>query len=282
MKTLLVIDTATDICAVACLYKDRVFQDTRSVHRSHNTQLLGMLDGLCRRAGIAPRAFSAIGFVAGPGSFTGIRIAASVSQALRQASGATLLALSSADILAVAALSGHFGDGFSGRRLITILPSRRDRYYCAQFTPQLGTSPDAQTGPSGASARPRMEVVNRLLDGAQVVREVRDAQRLQPVAVVLGHGVDLAGLAGLFDAQREVDFLLQPQPVRVGCEALLRYARDIYRNRDETHSASVRSSIDAAEDGRHSDAIAPASAAAEQLLAGLPIYVEGDTPWQPK
>lgn len=263
MKTVLVIDTATDLCSVACRHAGRVFEDTRSVHRSHNTQLLGMLDQLCGQAGCTPRQLDAIGFVAGPGSFTGIRIAAAVSQALRLASGATLLALNSADLLASTARSGAFGHGFD-TGLVTILPSRRDRYYCAQFEPRRAATDSQRTvGPAQLTGLRRV-IENRLLDGEQVVSLVRQALNKGAVAVALGHGVDEAGLTGLFALQSEPDLVLQQQPITVSGTRLLRHACDLF------DAQPVFTGIDSP---------APED---QQLLAGLPIYVEGDTPWQPK
>ena len=245
METVLVIDTATDVCGVACRYRGRVFQDTRSVHRSHNTLLLGMLDELCRRAGFLPRSIDAVGFVAGPGSFTGIRIAAAVSQALARASGAKLHALGSADLLAMAAQRQREQTS-QPARLMTVLPSRRDRYYCAQFS---------------AGQERLMEVPNRLLDGDQLVAEVRAACGAEPLYVALGHGVDQDGLAGLHGLVGAAGDELVCQPVPVGSELLLEHAC-------QRHAASAEA--------------ATVDAAGEQRLAGLPIYVEGDTPWQPK
>jgi len=200
-----------------------------------------MLDELCRRAGFLPRAIDAVGFVAGPGSFTGIRIAAAVSQALARASGARLHALGSADLLAIAARRQR-DDASATTRLMTVLPSRRDRYYCAQFS---------------AGQDLAMDVPNRLLDGDQLVAEVREASGAEPLHVALGHGVDQDGLAGLHALVGAAGAELVCQPVRVGGELQLEHACQLHATADD------------------------ATADDEQRLAGLPIYVEGDTPWQP-
>jgi len=62
-----------------------------------------MLSELFDAAEINPRALSAIGFAAGPGSFTGIRISAAVSQALAVGADASVVPLSSSRLLAHAA-----------------------------------------------------------------------------------------------------------------------------------------------------------------------------------
>jgi len=100
---LLVLDTATDRCALACSVGGKVFENTRSIPRLHNKYLLEMLSELFDAAEINPRALSAIGFAAGPGSFTGIRISAAVSQALAVGADASVVPLSSSRLLAHAA-----------------------------------------------------------------------------------------------------------------------------------------------------------------------------------
>lgn len=252
MKTLLVIDTATDICTVACRHQGRVLQDTRSVHRSHNTELLGMIDALFRRASLAPREIDALGFVAGPGSFTGIRIAAAVSQALAHGSDAVLLALNSAELLAATVAQREQNAANAHRHLVTVLPSRRDRYYCAQFPPLHDAPP---------GALPKASVENRLLDGKQVAAEVRGLLADRPLTVAIGRGVDDAGLAELFALDAPPGGALHKERLAVSSEALLDFANARFLQQD---------------------ALDRSSSAAERQLAGLPIYVEGDTPWRPK
>ena len=136
--TLLVLDTATDRCSLAVSVDGKIFENTRSIPRAHNEHLLQMLDDLLVEAGVSPRALSAIGFAAGPGSFTGIRISAAASQALALAAGARVLPVSSSLLLASAARrqfaeqSGTDKDVPEGFQ--TVLRSRRNYAYLAAFS----------------------------------------------------------------------------------------------------------------------------------------------------
>ena len=97
--------------------------------RAHNEHILALIDGLVVGAGVTPQDFDAIAFGCGPGSFTGVRIAASVAQALALGAGASVVPVSSTLALAVAAI-----EEFSLEEGIVVsIRSRRDAYYLASF-----------------------------------------------------------------------------------------------------------------------------------------------------
>lgn len=78
----LAIETATDACSVAVGDGERVFVDHRVEPRRHNRLLLPMIDGLLATAGLARRDLDLVAFGCGPGSFTGVRIAAAAAQGI--------------------------------------------------------------------------------------------------------------------------------------------------------------------------------------------------------
>jgi len=94
-----------------------------------------MLDALFVEAGVLPRDLSAIGFAAGPGSFTGIRISAAVCQALAVGAGARVVPLSSSRLLAEAARRTGLLE--SARGVQTLLRSRRNYAYLAEYSATL-------------------------------------------------------------------------------------------------------------------------------------------------
>jgi tRNA threonylcarbamoyladenosine biosynthesis protein TsaB len=87
MSVILAIDTATDACSVA-LGDGREFQQRYEViPRRHNQRLFPMLAELLPPGGLAQHGVLALAYGCGPGSFTGLRVAASAVQGLAFASG---------------------------------------------------------------------------------------------------------------------------------------------------------------------------------------------------
>ncbi len=81
-STILAIETATDACSVALLIKDQIFHRYELSSQGHTHLILAMLQSVMGEAGIHLEAVDALSFGRGPGSFTGVRIAASVIQGL--------------------------------------------------------------------------------------------------------------------------------------------------------------------------------------------------------
>lgn len=82
MTTILAIDTATDACSVA-LYDEGEYRDLYEViPRQHSRRLLPMLQQLLPSGKLREQGIDAIAYGSGPGSFTGLRIAASAVQGL--------------------------------------------------------------------------------------------------------------------------------------------------------------------------------------------------------
>jgi tRNA threonylcarbamoyladenosine biosynthesis protein TsaB len=79
---ILALDTSTEYCSVA-LWRDGEI-DARETLRDSGIPvlLLGMVDALLRRHALALRGLDGVAFGAGPGSFTGLRIACGVTQGL--------------------------------------------------------------------------------------------------------------------------------------------------------------------------------------------------------
>ena len=132
MTTLLSIETSGSLCSLALHESGRWFEDTQNVDRMHNMLVLGMLDELFKNAQMTPKDLEVVAFAAGPGSFTGVRIAASLAQGVAFAVDARVLPVSSSRALATEALTGIGSEpGLKG--ILTITRSRRDAYYLAGF-----------------------------------------------------------------------------------------------------------------------------------------------------
>ncbi|MGI9321212.1 MAG: tRNA (adenosine(37)-N6)-threonylcarbamoyltransferase complex dimerization subunit type 1 TsaB [Thiogranum sp.] len=82
MTRILAIETATEACSVALLLEDEVQERFEIAPRQHAALLLPFVEFLLADAELALTRLDAIAFGCGPGSFTGLRIAAGITQGL--------------------------------------------------------------------------------------------------------------------------------------------------------------------------------------------------------
>ncbi len=85
MTAILAIDTATDACSVALLRDGDVSEAVEITPRRHNQCVFTLLSRLLDGGDLRGQGIDAIAYGCGPGSFTGLRIAASVVQGLAYA-----------------------------------------------------------------------------------------------------------------------------------------------------------------------------------------------------
>ena len=79
---LLGIETATEACSAAVLIDEEVVERFELAPRRHNELILPMCETVLADVGITLKQLDGIAFGCGPGAFTGIRIAASVTQGI--------------------------------------------------------------------------------------------------------------------------------------------------------------------------------------------------------
>ena len=98
---LLAIDTSSLACSVALLAGDSVFERHEEQAREHTRLLLPMIEDVLAEGGLVPGDLDAVVLGNGPGSFIGMRIAASVAQGIAHGAGLDIVPVSS--LAAVAA-----------------------------------------------------------------------------------------------------------------------------------------------------------------------------------
>ena len=144
---LIAIETSTEYCSCALLADGRVAEHHVLAGQSHSDLLLPAVKRLMDQAGLAFGALDAIAFGAGPGSFTGLRIACGVAQGLAFAHDLPVVPVVSLESLA------EQEHGTSGAdAVITAFDARMGELYLAAYqrgadgwraviAPQLVTAP---------------------------------------------------------------------------------------------------------------------------------------------
>jgi tRNA threonylcarbamoyladenosine biosynthesis protein TsaB len=101
---ILAVETSTRACSVALQCGGEILHIHRDAPKQHNQLVLGYIDDLLRQAGLAPTDLDAVAFGRGPGSFTGVRIAAGIAQGISLGAAIPTIPVSTLQILAQTAL----------------------------------------------------------------------------------------------------------------------------------------------------------------------------------
>lgn len=125
---LLAIDTSTDACSVALARGERTGSRHEVRPRQHTRLLVPMINDLLDEAGIGATDLDGVVLGAGPGSFIGVRIAASVAQGLAFAAGISLLPVSS-----LAAIAAEVFAAGTVRRVLVAQDARMNEVYLAGY-----------------------------------------------------------------------------------------------------------------------------------------------------
>ena len=121
---LLVLDTSTEICSVALGLDGEVHARRVLAGQQHSSLLLPMVNELLHETGMTLRQLDGIGYGAGPGSFTGLRIACAVTQGL--AFGADLPVVGVSTLESIAEQTG-------ADKVLTVLDARMAEVYWAAY-----------------------------------------------------------------------------------------------------------------------------------------------------
>ena len=131
MTNILAIDTSTDACSVA-LYRDGDYSEIHEIiPRQHSQRLFSMLRELLPNGNLRDQGMEAITYASGPGSFTGLRIAASAVQGLAFANDLPALPVSTLACQAQTALREAVAT--PQNRVLSMLDARINEVYWALF-----------------------------------------------------------------------------------------------------------------------------------------------------
>ncbi|MBX2839013.1 MAG: tRNA (adenosine(37)-N6)-threonylcarbamoyltransferase complex dimerization subunit type 1 TsaB [Gammaproteobacteria bacterium] len=122
---LLAMDTSTDACSVALWVADKLYLDHRVEPQQHAQLLLPMIDTLFKEANADVQELDAVVFGQGPGSFTGLRIAASCAAGVAFGANCGIIAVSSLQALA----QGLFRDNGYEKVLVSFDARKGETYW---------------------------------------------------------------------------------------------------------------------------------------------------------
>ncbi len=121
------LDSSTEWCSAALWRDGEIAAIERRADHRHGELLLPMIERLLAQGELDARDLDGVAFAAGPGAFTGLRIACGIAQGLAFAHDLPVVGISSLEALAESA-------GCAGApRVIACLDARMHEVYCAAF-----------------------------------------------------------------------------------------------------------------------------------------------------
>lgn len=126
---IIAIETSTEYCSVALWLDGVVTEQCELVGQKHSEVLMAMLDAVLKDAGCGIRDMDGIAFGAGPGSFTGVRIACGVAQGLALGAGLPVIGIGTLQAVA---------QGTGRDKVIAALDARMAEVYFAVYEKRGG------------------------------------------------------------------------------------------------------------------------------------------------
>ena len=169
---ILALDTSTEACSAALLADGRVLARAEEAPRGHAELILPMVECLLAEAGLTLRGLDALAFGRGPGSFTGVRLAASVVQGLAYGAGLGVVPVST--LRAVALQAFAHPEGAAADHVLVCNDARmQETYWCAYRRGADGLPEalrDEAVGPPASVARPPVDGVARWIGAGRGFR----------------------------------------------------------------------------------------------------------------
>ena len=128
MTCLLVVDASSTLCSVALSYQGQQWHISEEQPRRQAQRLLPMVNEILDSAQVKKHQIEGIAYGCGPGSFTGIRIAASVTQGIALALDLPVYAVSSLQTVAQAVF-----DQSNAQQVMAIMNAHMGEVFWARF-----------------------------------------------------------------------------------------------------------------------------------------------------
>ena len=197
MKNILSIDTTADVCSIALQTAERVVRFHEQRPRQHAKILLPEIERLLTEAELSVAELDLVVFGRGPGSFTGVRIAAGVAQGLAFSADCPVMPISTLQSIAFSA------QGAAGASIWSALDARMNEVYLATYVVNdqgipVETAEERVLPPSAIDATPTSSVVlvgNGWQAGYQQTPAIQDLLDVKSVDIILPDAEDSLKLA---------------------------------------------------------------------------------------
>ena len=143
---LLALDTSSPVVSVALADARGLVATRRGAQRESSAHLLRWIEEVLAEAGVAAGALRGLVVLAGPGSFTGLRVGLATALGLHQALGTPAATLPTLQVLAAAAPEG--------RRALAIVPALPGEWFAQAWSSRWAPQPlgEARRVPTAALA----------------------------------------------------------------------------------------------------------------------------------
>ena len=126
---LLALDTSTEACSVALNLDGNITESFAILPQQHSHKLLYMIDTLLKQNSVTLSDLDALSFGRGPGSFTGLRIAAAVTQSIAFAQDIPVIPISTLRVLAQQAY-----EELHATHILAAIDARMNEIYWSTYT----------------------------------------------------------------------------------------------------------------------------------------------------
>lgn len=146
MSRAIAIETSGRVGSIALVDGDSISPDEQFQHGlKHAAEILPTIDRLCRARGWRPNQIDELYISAGPGSFTGLRIAVTLAKTLAMATGAKIVAVPTVRVLVENAPA-------EARHVVIVLDAKRDQIFTSRFERQDGAWKETESAHLGSLA----------------------------------------------------------------------------------------------------------------------------------
>ncbi len=131
---LLAIETATDMCSVALAVEQTIHVEEQLAPQQHAQIILPMIESVLLKASLTVKQLDGVVFGQGPGSFTGVRIAAAVTQGIAFGASVPVCGVSTLQAMAQQAIETS-----THQHVLVSLDARmKEVYWCAYARDNAG------------------------------------------------------------------------------------------------------------------------------------------------